>query len=588
MTTVSATEFLKGGAATTLVKPVSSTSVSTSSPTTNTETPSFGSRVSNDINDAGLKVRQQITGEGEFAGQSSIQRGVGATATASSVPLKVAYEALPEFARKGLSYLGEKIKGGFNAVVDKISDNKALQNFMVDVPKGNAGEEILGTLGGGGEIAGNILAYEGMAKTLDKAFSDPYKKIRGEFQGPKNPPPEGGSGIVDINAKKVPDMGGGNYNTMKLYDHMIETKQVPAETVYADVANKIYQPEIATKIVDDATNYLRENGFPKLADQLTHSVDITHLTPELMTQTAEHILSNPSLIAVLARGTGSVAEKVKGVLPKSKLLGTVTEADTSVAREVAAIKDATPNYETATPTIRKKLLGRLDEGAVAGKGRSVRSNDLEIEAGKEVANIPEYDPKATKLEKYQVVKNEVTKRAEQLKADVANEPVIISKKEVASRVQKKINEVQNRSLLIQSSDPAIANYTRVLKNGLSQVEGKPSGILELRKNLDDIYENARGKQAFGSDKIAALDEVHTAARNELTQILIDSVKNTDVKASLRSQWNLYRALDQLTIEAEKEAGTSIGRFGQKHPIIKKTVEAVGRATGLGAGVNIVK
>ena len=564
MTTISANEFLKGGTPT-----IASQAVPTSQPAP-TSTPSFGSRVSTDINDAGYKVRQQIKGEGEFAGQSSVQRGVGAAATASGVPLKVGYEALPEFARKGLDYIGEKVKQGFGAVVDKVSDNKSLQNFMVDVPKNNTGEQILGTLGSSGEISGNILAYHGIAKTLDKAFTDPYKSIRGEFK------PAGPDGTG----------GGGNPNTMKMYDHLIETKQVPAETIYSDVTKKIYQPQIATQIVDDAANYLKENGFPKIGEQLKASVDVTNLTPELMTQTAEHILSNPSLVASIAEGTGSVFNKVKGVLPKSKVLGTMDEAAVLAERKASAIKDATPDYESSSFTQKQKLLDNTKEGGVF-TGRESASTELQKEAGMEVSKIPEYNPAATKLEKYQVVRQEVTKRAEQLKVDIKTNKTVVVKKEVAAKVNKVINEVKNKSLLIQSIDPAIVNYNRVLKNGLKQVSGDSSGVLELRKILDDIYENARGKQAFGSDKIAALDEVHTAARNELTKILIESVKNVDVKASLRAQWNLYRALDELRVSAAKEGGSSLDRLKQKFPMTTGAVEAVGRATGLGGAVNVL-
>lgn len=253
----------------------------------------------------------------------------------------------------------------------------------------------------------------------------------------------------------------------------------------------------------------------------------------------------------------------------------------------SAIKDATPDYENSTPTQRQKLVGRVQEGGVL-KGRTVKPDKLNIEAGKELSNVPNYDPRATKLQKYQITKAEIAKRGEKLSSDLKKENIIVPKKEIVSKVRNAINQVPEESLLLQKSDPAIKNYLRVLNNAVDQTDGTLEGVLNLRKKLDSVYENARGKNAFGSDKIAALDEVHTAARNELTQFLIDNAVSTDVKASLRSQWNLYRALDELQVAAEQESGSSIGRLMQKYPITTRLIQKAARAVGLGAGIEVVK
>ncbi len=257
------------------------------------------------------------------------------------------------------------------------------------------------------------------------------------------------------------------------------------------------------------------------------------------------------------------------------------------AAEKVAIGDATPNYEASTPTQRQKLLGRVQEGGTF-KGRTVKPTALETEAGQELSKVPGYDPNSTKLQKYQVAKAEIATRGEALSSSLQNEKIIVPKKEIVSKVRTAINDVPEQSLLLQKSDPVIKNYIRVVNNAVNSVDGNLKGVLDLRKNLDAVYENARGKAAFGSDKIAALDEVHTAARDTLTQYLIDHAAETDVKASLRGQWNLYRALDQLQIAAEKESGSSVGRLIQKYPITSKVVEKGARAVGLGTGISIVK
>ena len=113
------------------------------------------------------------------------------------------------------------------------------------------------------------------------------------------------------------------------------------------------------------------------------------------------------------------------------------------------------------------------------------------------------------------------------------------------------------------------------------------GLQKLIEILDDAYENARGKQAFGSDKISALDDVHKAGRDALTKYLIEKAQTTEVKAMKRSLWNLYRAADMLKIAAEKESGSILGRKMQEYPITTKVIKSGAQATGIGGAVNIL-
>ena len=80
---------------------------------------SFFERAGAQIKKAGQSAQEQISGEGQYAGQSDFRRGVGAFATAFSAPLKVGYEALPQKGREALSATGEKIGEGFKKVTEK-------------------------------------------------------------------------------------------------------------------------------------------------------------------------------------------------------------------------------------------------------------------------------------------------------------------------------------------------------------------------------------------------------------------------------------------------------------------------------------
>ena len=129
----------------------------------------FVSRSVSDIKLAGKGVEEAISGTGEFAGQTPLRRGVEATAQAFNVIPKIASEALPEVARKGISKVGEMFSGVVSLLGDKIGDKKIIQDWIIQHPKAaKTLEEIAGTLSATGEIAGDILAVEGGTKALQK------------------------------------------------------------------------------------------------------------------------------------------------------------------------------------------------------------------------------------------------------------------------------------------------------------------------------------------------------------------------------------------------------------------------------------
>lgn len=349
--------------------------------------------------------------------------------------------------------------------------------------------------------------------------------------------------------------------------------QAPGLRQVGEAFGKAGQVIVDTKVGDKVTDLLSS----KFSDeQLGTAADVIETG------------LNVAAIQGTVGGVKSLVGKGKNLVSKIEESATPKEPpppDPKVKLKTA-IDDATPDYESSTPTGKGKLLDRTQEGGFL-KGRTVEPSKLEIEAGTELSKIPGYEPASTKLSKYQVAKTEVAKRGQALEQSLKDENISVPKREVANRVKSAINEVPNKSLLLQKSDPVMNNYMRVLKNAQEKVPGTLDGVLKLRKMLDDAYENARGKQAFGSDKISALDDVHTAARNALTEYLIEMARSTDVKASLRSQWNLYRAMDMLKLAAEKESGSVLGRTMQKYPITTKAVKAVTNATGIGSAVNVL-
>jgi hypothetical protein len=128
-------------------------------------------------NQTAQTISDNITGSGQYAGQTPLRRGVQATAAAfSSVP-KGALAMAPEPVRKGVEYVSDKIGQGFNALTNKIGSTKFMQeaagSTYTDPVTGASTytpndlgvlEEGLGIAASGGEIAGNILGARGVVQ----------------------------------------------------------------------------------------------------------------------------------------------------------------------------------------------------------------------------------------------------------------------------------------------------------------------------------------------------------------------------------------------------------------------------------------
>lgn len=130
------------------------------------KTSSFTQRAGQVLSKAGESIKRDVSGRDVIEkGESPITSGFQAVATASSVPLKLGYEALPQAAREGLSKVGDVIGGGFSALTSKIGDIPQLQEWVTKNPQAAKNlEELLKTTSAAGEIAGNVLIADQATK----------------------------------------------------------------------------------------------------------------------------------------------------------------------------------------------------------------------------------------------------------------------------------------------------------------------------------------------------------------------------------------------------------------------------------------
>jgi len=163
--------------------------------------PSAFNRVSDTISKQGENMYSAITGTGQYEGQSSVRRGVEATAQAFNAIPKVAIDLMPEPVRTGIGKVGEVVGKGFTALTDKIGDIPQLQQWTMDNPKAaKTLEEILGTTSAAGQIAGDItLASQGtrgIQATTGKG-KEILTSVKNRIVPPKTPP-TGGIGKTTV------------------------------------------------------------------------------------------------------------------------------------------------------------------------------------------------------------------------------------------------------------------------------------------------------------------------------------------------------------------------------------------------------
>lgn len=132
------------------------------------------------------------------------------------------------------------------------------------------------------EAAPYVFAAQGAAKLADYA----QNRFTGLNDAANNFKP----GQTDEQGNYISNSGGNSANTMGTYDNAIKNGDVPAETVYKDVPNKIYQPNIAQQVINDAKQSLAEKGFPEIGNQLANSLDPNNLTPTSLMDTANKLI----------------------------------------------------------------------------------------------------------------------------------------------------------------------------------------------------------------------------------------------------------------------------------------------------------
>lgn len=269
------------------------------------------------------------------------------------------------------------------------------------------------------------------------------------------------------------------------------------------------------------------------------------------------------------------------------------------------IADATPSYKqvlkdenisrpiTNTQGDTSTTVNRVDEGKGTFGKRTVNPTDREIASGTELSKVENYDT-SSNLTKAQSTYKAIGSEAENLKTSLQTEdnanltdPKVKAgnQQQITKGVMDNMNRQAREVLMsrgqgiegdaLERAGTVVGRYAQDVADELNKYDGTRSGILEMRKNLDSIYSDARGKSAFGDANRNAVDQMHSQIRDYLNNELSTS-SDTNVVASLDKQKKLFQAHDVLLNKAETEATNYYGRMVQGHPALGRVSNILAR------------
>ena len=247
------------------------------------------------------KINEAISGQGQYAGQSALTRGIGATATAFNTVPQAAVAIAPEPVRNVVSSVGGAIGGAFKAFTDLIGSNKQLQEFVKNNPE--ATDKIMGTLQGTadlGAISVNILGAQGTANTLAKGATLTEQGINTTIDAIRQVP-KATQSLVDnaselikgdnivgnaLSPKKTPTQAAGEVLQGKPAD---VAKGIEALKAVDTTGVKTYA-ELGAK-VDDKIKTLSRTVDDELAQDLTKT-KLSDLNTNLKTKSGNTVSTN--------------------------------------------------------------------------------------------------------------------------------------------------------------------------------------------------------------------------------------------------------------------------------------------------------
>lgn len=204
-----------------------------------------------------------------------------------------------------------------------------------------------------------------------------------------------------------------------------------------------------------------------------------------------------------------------------------------------------------------------------------------------VAEVPGISPRNTNLENLNLIHNEIGTVAKDLESQVGQEKSFFSPNQFKSLMNDVKSSLGENPTIVGDAETAASKVATKFQSLVAENGYNPKGLLLARKALDKWILSQKGAKVFSpateSGITTAVGEIRQAGNN----FLADISPNTAVKALLKKQANLYRAIDAIAPKAATEGNSLISQFIKAHPVLVKAGKIVSEGTIIGKTANLL-
>lgn len=338
----------------------------------------------------------------------------------------------------------------------------------------------------------------------------------------------------------------------------------PVKNVLGSVVQKALGTDAAKKVIDDYSTWAKNN--PRAASGLESVINITSILP----------------IGAGAKTAGGVV--AKGALSKTGEKLITSAEKTAVGTKQSFVRSLVRPEQTKA--VREEQVARSKEiGTGILKRTEITPSATELNAEQSIIkNVPNINAKNSYQKNFNLIKDRASELGEELAVKVKQNDVSIPR----DTSKQKLLDVQNYLSTVPTiTGDAETTAKRLIieANKLLDKYGEnASGVLQARKDYDEWVLSLK-RNAFDAKTENAFTIANDQIRSALNNIVIDNVKDVNVKQSLREQFGLYTALNNIKTKAAIEADSAIGRFFQASSKIlgtkNKAVQALAAVVGIG-------
>jgi len=331
------------------------------------------------------------------------------------------------------------------------------------------------------------------------------------------------------------------------------------------VVQKVAESDPVKFTVQKYQEWAKSN--PRAAKNLEATVNIITILP-----------IGPTVAKIGTKGVGkTIIGKTAGVLERSAL-------EATEASKGAFVRDLIRPIQTKA--IKEAQVARTSEtGYGLFKKSIVAPTTTELKAEKAILSIPEIKPSNTFQQNWNIINNANKKEAQLLERALTKNDFAYPKKELIARLNTAKKTLSENPALVgdaaKSADKLIVKITQMV----DEAPAKGSNLLRVRKEFDKWVESQKGAGVFDPVRENAFSIANRDIRQTLNTFLDEKAPSVGVKASLQKQSSLYRALENITPKAAREADSAVGRaFENMKRIVglkNATVQEIAAIVGIG-------